>query len=121
MPKYLLLARDSTEGVKEWQGMSAQDVQAAIAKYQAWSDRVAAQGKLKEGQKLREEGGKVLRGQGRGLKVTDGPHSESKEIIGGFWILEASSYDEALKLASDSPHLEHGSLELREIEDMSGH
>lgn len=121
MPSYLLLARDSNEAVKTWQGMSAQEVQAAIAKYQAWSERVASQGKLKDGQKLRDGEGKVLRGQGKSLKVTDGPHSESKEIIGGFWILEASSYDEAVKLAADSPHLEHGSLELREIEDMSGH
>ena len=121
MPKYLLVARDTPEGQQVWMKLSPQEVQAAIAQYQAWSERVAAQGKLKEGQKLRDGEGKVLRGHGKSLKVTDGPHSESKEIIGGFWILEASSYDEAVKLAADSPHLEHGSLELREIEDMSGH
>jgi hypothetical protein len=120
MPKYLLVARDTTEAQKYWQGLSAQEVQAAIAKYRAWSERVRAQGKLQEGQKLRDGEGRVLQGSGKGFKVTDGPHSESKEVIGGFWILQASSYDEAVKLASDSPHLEHGSLEIREIEDLGG-
>jgi hypothetical protein len=121
MPTYLLVARDTKEAQKVWTGMSAQEVQTAIAKYRAWSDRVKAQGKLQEGQKLRDGQGRVLSGHGSSFKVTDGPHSESKEVIGGFWILQASSYDEAVKLASDSPHLEHGSLEVREIEDMSEH
>jgi hypothetical protein len=121
MPKYLLVARNTPDATQAWMKMSAQEVQAGIRKYQAWSERVRDQGKLKEGQKLRDAEGRVLRGHGQGLKVTDGPHSESKEVIGGFWILEASSYDEAVKLASDSPHLEHGSLELREIQDMSEH
>jgi hypothetical protein len=52
------------------------------------------------------------------LMVTDGPYVESKEFLGGFWIIEASSYDEMVKLVSDSPHLATGSLELRQIEEM---
>ena len=118
MPKYLLVARDTPEGQQVWQKMSPSEVQAAIGQYRAWSDRVRAKGKLQDGQKLRDGEGRVLRGKGSGLKITDGPHVESKEVIGGFWILEATGYDEAVKLVSDSPHLDHGSLELREIEDL---
>ena len=79
---------------------------------------MAAQGKLVSGEKLRDGEGRVLQGEGKGGKVTDGPHSASKEVIGGFWILQADSYDDAVKLASDSPHLKFGSLEVREIEEM---
>jgi hypothetical protein len=50
--------------------------------------------------------------------VTDGPYVESKEFLGGFWIIEADSYDEMVELVSDSPHLAAGSLELRQIEEM---
>lgn len=116
MPKYLVLARD--EG--NWMDMdlSPADIEAIINKYRAWAQRVASQGKLLSGEKLRDGEGRVLKGQGKGLKVTDGPHSESKEVIGGFWILEAANYEEAAKLIADNPQLEHGSLELREIEEM---
>jgi hypothetical protein len=116
MPKYLVLARD--EG--NWMDMdlSPADIEAIINKYRAWAEKVASQGKLLSGEKLRDGEGRVLKGAGKSMKVTDGPHSESKEVIGGFWILEAASYDEALKLAADNPQLEHGSLELREIEEM---
>jgi hypothetical protein len=116
MPKYLLVARD----VGNWMDMdlSPAEIEAIINKYRSWAQRVAAQGKLLSGEKLRDGEGRVLKGNGKALKVTDGPHSESKEVIGGFWILEAASYEEAVALASDNPQLEHGTLELREIEEM---
>src|SRR5688572_30232771 len=116
MPKYLLLARDTTN----WMDLdlSPADIEAIINKYRTWAEKVASQGKLLSGEKLRDGEGRVLKGTGKSMKVTDGPHSESKEVIGGFWILEAASYEEAVALASDSPQLEHGTLELREIEEM---
>ncbi len=119
MPKYLLVARDAGNWSELAVDASPAEIQAIIGKYRAWAEKVAAQGKLMLGEKLRDGEGRVLKGQGKGAKVTDGPHSESKEVIGGFWILQAGSYQEAVKLASDSPHLQFGSLELREIEEMS--
>ena len=59
-----------------------------------------------------------MRQTGGELMVTDGPYVESKEFLGGFWIIEADSYDEMVELVSDSPHLAAGSLELRQIEEM---
>src|SRR5687768_1292299 len=116
MPKYLVLARD--EG--NWMDMdlSPADIEAIINKYRVWAQQVASQGKLLSGEKRRDGEGRAVKGVGKSAKVTDGPHSESKEVIGGFWILQAASYDEAVKLAADNPQLEHGSLELREIEEM---
>jgi hypothetical protein len=118
MPKYLLVARDSGTWESAAGTMSPSEMQAILAQYSAWGARVAGQGKLKEGHKLRDGEGKVIRSQKERLRVTDGPHSESKEVIGGIWVLEADSYDEVVKLASDSPHLQFGSLEVRQIEDM---
>ncbi|MGH7466638.1 MAG: YciI family protein [Longimicrobiales bacterium] len=118
MPKYLLVARDAGDWSKLAGAASPAEIQAIIDKYRAWSEKVAAQGKLLTGEKLRDGEGRVLKGQGKATRITDGPHSESKEIIGGFWILQAANYEEAVKLASDSPHLQFGSLELRAIEEM---
>jgi hypothetical protein len=50
--------------------------------------------------------GKVLRGH-RGTSVTDGPYSESKEIVGGYIMITAGSLDEAVEIARDCPGLDY--------------
>jgi hypothetical protein len=96
--------------------MSPAEMQAIIAKYNAWSGAVAQAGKLRGGEKLRDTGWRVMTASG----VTDGPFSESKEFIGGFFIIEASGYDDAELLCREHPHLAFGSVEIREIEPMQG-
>jgi hypothetical protein len=61
----------------------------------------------------------VVRGrQGRPV-ITDGPYTESKEIVGGFWLIEAASYDEVLGMMKDHPGLEGpGALEVRQIDEL---
>jgi hypothetical protein len=113
-----MMARDSGEWSEQTGGLSPEEMQAIVARYQAWGERVAGQGKLLAGEKLKDGDGRVLAGQRGTVRVTDGPHSASKEVIGGFWILQADSYEQAIELAKDSPHLEYGSLELREIEEL---
>ena len=49
------------------------------------------------------------------LKLTDGPFAETKEVLGGYYTIEAADYDEAVKLAMDHPHLEHGTVEVRHV------
>ena len=50
------------------------------------------------------------------MSVTDGPFVEVKEVVGGLWIVVADDLDGAQALMHDCPHLEFGSLEIREIE-----
>ena len=51
--------------------------------------------------------------------VTDGPYSETKEVLGGYYLIEAANYDEAVRRCKDHPHLEHGgTIEVRQIEKM---
>ena len=118
MPRYLLVARDAGRWSELVGSASPAEMQAVTAKYKAWTQRVAGTGKLKGGEKLRDGQGRVLRGQEKALKVTDGPYVESKEVLGGFWLVDADSYDEVVQLAADSPHLQFGTLEIREIEEM---
>lgn len=118
MPKYALIARDAGDWNQLAGDISPEEIQAILQKYSDWNERIAATGKLLGGEKLRDGEGRVLRKDG-GMKVMDGPHAESKEVVGGFWIVEAESYEEAVKLAEDNPHLEFGTLEVREIEPMA--
>ena len=68
--------------------------------------------------KLRDGSGRFLRPDGSGgVQVLDGPFSETKELVGGFYLVRADSYEAATALADDSPHLRYGgTIEIREIE-----
>ncbi len=55
--------------------------------------------------------------QGR-LTMTDGPFAETKEQLGGFFLIEAADLDEALRLAGDWPSARLGSIEVRPIEEV---
>jgi hypothetical protein len=54
--------------------------------------------------------------QGR-LSTTDGPFAETKETLGGFFLIEAANLDEAIDLASKWPSARIGSIEVRPVED----
>lgn len=113
MAKFLVLARDPVP----YPDMSPDEIQRVIQKYRAWSDGLRRAGRLLDSHKLRDEEGRVVRRSGGQLMVTDGPYIESKEVLGGYWVIQAAGYDEAVRLLSDSPHLEFGTFEVREIEE----
>jgi len=116
MPNYALFLHDASDGFAV---MSPEQMQQVIQKYVAWGDRLRAAGLLKDGQKLADEPGRVMRGGNGQVRVTDGPYSETKEVLGGYYIVSAANYDEAVALARDCPHLEYGgTIEVREIDSM---
>ena len=61
----------------------------------------------------------VVDGQGDTPVVTDGPYLETKEVIGGFWIIEAPDLDVALKLAADGSKACRGKVEVRPFEGLA--
>ena len=91
---------------------SPADMQAIIQEYVAWRQRMGAAGKITGGQKLRDEGGRIL---DRGV-VAEGPYAEANEVIGGLFQVEAASYEEAVEIARTCPHAKFGRIELREVE-----
>ena len=114
MNDYMLLLHESTTAPRE---LRPEDVHAIIERYKTWSADLAAGGRLAAGDKLRDGSGRVLRGSGARLAVTDGPYVEAKEVLGGYYVIRAESYDDAVRLASGCPHLAlGGTIEVREIE-----
>ena len=116
MPQFMLLLHRFPSDTP---AASPEEMQAVIAEYSAWSERLAAAGKFQGGQKLTDEGGRSITSNGSGMSVTDGPYNETKEVIGGFFTIEAADYDEAVALCEDSPHLKYGGrIEVRQIHAM---
>jgi len=85
-----------------------------MSKYQEWSQKIAAKTLLAH--KLKDGSGRKLELQSG--QVKDGPFIETKETIGGFYIVEANNYEEALELAKGCPTLlfQGGYVEVREVE-----
>ena len=72
------------------------------------------------GMELEETGeAKVVRIRDGQTVVTDGPYAETKEVIGGVFLLELPDLDEAIRLASLVPAAAYGSLEIRPIVDVT--
>ena len=113
MPQYMLLLHDCTLPPPN---LSPEEIQAIIQRYVDWRAKVAASGRAIEGHKLRDGEGRLLRGTVGAPTITDGPYVEAKEIIGGLFMFEARDYNEAVRLASDCPHLDFGTIEIREVE-----
>lgn len=113
MPDYVLLLHDTGTLPAS---MSPADIQAVIQRYVAWRQRVQAGGRRVDGHKLVDESGRTMRGAAGKTTVTDGPYAESREVIGGLFIIEAGGYDEAVALCQDCPHLDFGTIEIREVQ-----
>ena len=113
MPKFVLLLHDSGRFDPN---MSPDQMQAIIQRYVAWRGRIQQNGRAVTGHKLHDGQGRVIQGAGSSMKVTDGPYAEAREVIGGLFVVEAASYDEVVELSRDCPHLEFGSIEIREVQ-----
>lgn len=116
MPKFMLILHDDMAHLST---LAPAEMQRVIAQYNAWSAKMAQTGKLAGGEKLRDEGGKHLTAKGGKMVVRDGPYAEAKEVVGGYFLIEAKDYAEATALCTDCPHLALGGrIELREIDKM---
>jgi hypothetical protein len=78
-----------------------------------FAGELARQGKLRRGAPLAPDavGARVRVRDGKAI-VSDGPFAESKEVIGGFWIVEAANRDEAIEIARRTPHAGYGTVEV---------
>ena len=101
MPQYMLLLYDNPV---DWTKVSPEEMQKAVEKYMAWTKKSFNV----DSKRLAGDPGKVLRGSGANNRVTDGPYSETKEVLGGFYLIEAANYDQAVERTLDHPHLEYG-------------
>jgi hypothetical protein len=113
MTEYMLLLHDRPTA---FEGLAPEDMQQIIAKYSAWREQLQAKGKFVDGKKLTDDGGKWLSREEGVDHIIDGPYSEAKEVIGGYFTIRAENQEEALALARECPHLAYGRIELRAVD-----
>ena len=108
--EYLLLFR----GTHWHKGLSPAEIQKVMSRWRAWYNALQTQGTMKGGLPLMNEG-KIISGPG-GRVVTDGPFTESKEAIGGYFLIRVDNLAEAIEIARQCPGLEHGAVvEIRPV------
>ena len=104
----LLLYNDPTW----YQKLSPEELQKATEKYMAWR----ALPYVTDGVRLQGDPGKVIRETNGKARSTEGPYSETKEILGGYYVLEAADYGEAVQRSLDHPHMHYGgTIEVRQV------
>ena len=98
---YMLIFR----GTDWYQGLSPEQMQHISDQWMAWFKGLKDEGKCVAGNPLEREG-KIVSGKNR--VVSDGPFAESKETIGGYFLLKVNSLDEAVNIAQQCPGLPFG-------------
>jgi hypothetical protein len=111
---YLLIFRDTAP--EAYKTMSSEQRLDLLDRWNTWYDGLATQGKVEHGHPL-QPSGRTVSGT-RGERVMDGPYLESKEAIGGYFLLTVDSLDEATAIAQRCPSLAHGMVvEVRPVAD----
>src|SRR5258706_8773915 len=104
MADYILLYRSTAEAHDEAMG-TPERAKRSLVKWRAWIKQMADNGHLRNvGQPLEAKGAVVVGGRKR--TVTDGPYTETKEVVGGFSIIVARDLAHATEIASGCPVLE---------------
>ncbi len=97
--------------------LSPEQMQSQMGKWMAWIEKLNKTKQYLSGEPLLP-GGKLVSGKG-GKQVTDGPYTEGKEVVGGFFIIEAKDMDEAVAISRDCPDFDHGgSVQVRQVMKM---
>jgi hypothetical protein len=118
MTQYMLgVHHPSVESLSEYGEDEMQEMFKAV---DAFNNEIQASGKWVFGGGLElPETATVVRNQGGNLTLTDGPYIETKEFLGGFWVLELADLDEALELAKRASIACHGDVEVRPFQSES--
>lgn len=106
--EYLVISRGRWDA-----SLAPEQIQTAIDAFYHWHAQLVEQGRMKPGQRLAREARLVTK-----QRIVDGPYTEAKEVIGGYWFIYAGSLDEAATIAAGNPCLAAGlEFEIRPIEE----
>lgn len=108
MNHFTILLRNETI---DFASYSPEDMQRILSDFDEWNAKMIREGRLIASGNLQNGTGKTIRA---GNVVTDGPYSEAKEAIAGFFLIEAEDYLEATEIAAGCPFIPRGgSVEIR--------
>ncbi len=119
MPHFMVILRTGEH--VPWEHWGPEEWKTLVGKYMAWSERLLESNQLLSDKslKLTDGDGAWIKGFGPDAVVTDGPYGETKDHIGGEYVIVARDYDEAVAIARLHPNLEYGGyVEVRQIDDM---
>lgn len=112
--KYLCLIYDEE---KTLAGMSKADSEAFMGEYFAFTDNIKKSGHYLAGEALKPvHTATTVRVRNGKVSTTDGPFAETKEQLGGFYMIEARDLNDAIQVASKIPSARFGSIEVRPVE-----
>src|SRR5260221_7157012 len=110
MKDFLFVIRNDFNGTPSG---TPEEMQALTKRWMDWIGSIAAQNKLTDRGNRLAPSGKVVRGNNL---ITNGPYTEIKESIGGYSLVKAESYEDAIELAKGCPVLSlGGNVEVREV------
>ena len=109
MERYLYVFRGG-----EGMGKTPEEIQEHMGRWGAWMNKLGEKGILEGGEPLTSDGRLVKSG---GTVVTDGPFAEGSEVVGGYVLIKANDYDEAVELSKECPIFEasDGTVEVRQV------
>jgi hypothetical protein len=111
MPQYMLLIYTPAEG-----GLSPEEAQAELPRWAQYTQDLQDAGVMVAGDALQPvETATSVRIQDGETVVTDGPFADTKEVLGGYYIIDVPNLDEALKWAARIPSAPRGPVEVRPV------
>ncbi|HEY8011004.1 MAG TPA: YciI family protein [Rudaea sp.] len=111
--QYLLLIYSNEA---EFGALSQDAMKTMMTDYRAFTQSIIQGGQFKAGDALKPTAtATTVRVRGGKIAVTDGPFAETREQLGGYYLIEAKDLDEAIAIAARIPGAKHGSIEVRPI------
>jgi hypothetical protein len=102
-----------------WQNMPKAELDKVFAEYFAFTNDIKGSGHYVNGNNLKPtHAATTVRVRNGKVSTTDGPFAETKEQLGGYYLIEAKDLNEAIHVASRIPGARHGSIEVRPVESM---
>jgi hypothetical protein len=116
--KYMLLCYDDEQ---YWEQAGKAGMEAAMQEVYGIIDDLKAKGQLLDCAPLQPAavGANVQVRDGKRL-VTDGPFAETREVLGGFWMIDVENLDEAIRIAERHPGARVGTVEIRPVLELPG-
>ena len=113
--KYLCLIYDEE---KKLHAMTKGEMQALMGEYFAFTDAIVKSGHMLGGNDLQPtQNATTVRVRNGKVMTTDGPFAETKEQLGGYYLIEAADLNEAIQVAARIPSAKLGSIEVRPIQE----
>ena len=115
--KYLCLIYDDE---KKWETMSKAEADAYMGEYFQFTENIKTSGHYLGGNALQPvQTATTIRSRNGKLSTTDGPFAETKEQLGGYYLIEARDLNDALQVAQKIPSVRTGSIEVRPIQEFN--